>query len=439
MSEKSNQKTQKKRTYNEMIKNAKKLEITSINTNKKNLNEKEDKQNSIIDEKIINFNIFKKRFKTNTELSKNIKFPDEKIKFYNCIYNINKNIISLDELTQLKMANVKENENSTNKLIDTTKSDDNTIKNYNYNFSQNVEAQINEITLKIKIEQNEVNKIIYFLDNTQDSDGEYPESDKWVKHIHDNLREMNENNTILIIDEKTLPFKKFFIPKKSKIYSIKLILKIKLSNSAYMFCECNNIIDIDFSKFNTDNIISMHCMFYGCSSLKKLNLSSFNTHNVTDMALMFYECKSLTLLNLSSFNTQNVKDMVFMFSDCYSLLSLNLFNFNTKNVNDMAYMFKGCSSLTILNLSSFNTQNVTNMAFMFYGCSSLTILNLSSFNTENVTDMMYIFSKCYSLTKINLCSFNAINTGSTFNMFDKCINLPSCDSLDKNIVHEFIT
>ena len=50
-----------------------------------------------------------------------------------------------------------------------------------------------------------------------------------------------------------------------------------------MFCECKNIIDIDFSKFNTQNVTDMKYMFYGCSSLTTLNLSSFNIKNVIDM------------------------------------------------------------------------------------------------------------------------------------------------------------
>ena len=58
----------------------------------------------------------------------------------------------------------------------------------------------NEIVLKIEIKQDDINKVIYFLDNT---DGDYIESGKkYVKHKHDNLKEVNENNTTLIVDEK---------------------------------------------------------------------------------------------------------------------------------------------------------------------------------------------------------------------------------------------
>ena len=112
----------------------------------------------------------------------------------------------------------------------------------------------NKIEIKLKIEEIDVNNTIYFLDNT---DGSFYENGKNVKHNHDNLRELNESNTILAIDEKILPFKKSFEPVKCGIYSIKLLFKNKLSDCSYMFCKCKNIIDIDFSNINSENVTDM--------------------------------------------------------------------------------------------------------------------------------------------------------------------------------------
>ena len=273
--------------------------------------------------------------------------------------------------------------------------------------------EINEITLKIMVEENELNKNIYFLDNTQESDWSYIgyyEDGKYIKHNHDNLNEMNETNITLIIDEKTIPFQKFFKPTKTGLFFIKLLFKIKLSNCAYMFCKCKNIIDIDFSKFKTENVTNMQYMFCSCSKLKSLDLKSFNTQNVTNMKSMFNECSSLIKINLSSFNTSNV--------------------------TEMRFMFKGCSFLSSLNLSSFKTENVISMYGMFYKCKSLISLNLSSFNTKNVLTMKKMFSECYSLRMLNLSSFNATKA-NTEDMFAGCKNLLSCGSSDKNIVDSF--
>ena len=43
----------------------------------------------------------------------------------------------------------------------------------------------------------------------------------------------------------------------------------------------NKVISIDFSNFDSSEIINMDSVFYGCSSLKNLNLSTFQTSSVT--------------------------------------------------------------------------------------------------------------------------------------------------------------
>ena len=47
---------------------------------------------------------------------------------------------------------------------------------------------MNEILLQIKIDKSGINKEIYFLDNIDD---------KGIKHYHDNLKELNKDNTEL--------------------------------------------------------------------------------------------------------------------------------------------------------------------------------------------------------------------------------------------------
>ena len=180
-----------------------------------------------------------------------------------------------------------------------------------------VEHDKSEITLKVKVEDDEVNKTIYFLDNT---DGEYYENGEFFKHNHDNLKEINEKNTTLIIGGKIVPFKKFFIPKKSGIYSIKLIFKNKLTNCAYMFCNCKNITDANFSKFNMDNVIDTKYMFQKCYNLVSLNLTSLNMQNVYNMSYMFAGCTSLAKLWWPRFNTIKANTKC-MFHGCKNLKS----------------------------------------------------------------------------------------------------------------------
>lgn len=65
-------------------------------------------------------------------------------------------------------------------------------------------------------------------------------------------------------------------------------------------------------------------MFYNCNNLITLNLSSFDTSNVTNMSKMWYNCKSLTTLDLSSFNTAKVTNMDCTFYACHGMTTLTL-------------------------------------------------------------------------------------------------------------------
>ncbi len=213
----------------------------------------------------------------------------------------------------------------------------------------------NIIKMKVKIEKGDVNKptkILYNIDKI------YDDCD---------LKELNESNTELYINEKKYDYKTYFTPEKEGIYEIQLNIKILMKNCCYLFFGLKNLQSLDLTSFNTQNVTNMKGMFYKCCNLQSLDLSSFNTQNVTNMRCMFYECQKLQNLDLSSFNTQKVTDMTQMFNECNKLQSLNLLSFNTQKVTKMNYMFHNCRDLQSLYLSSFNTQNVTSNYCMFKG------------------------------------------------------------------------
>ena len=211
----------------------------------------------------------------------------------------------------------------------------------------------NEIILKIYVDQNYNNTIVYFLDNYRNS--------------HDHLKELNKLNTKLYINDKKYGYKKYFIPEKCGEYIIKLKFNVKnVTNMEFMFYYCQNVEAINLSSFNSTNVINMQNMFSKCYKLKNLSFSSLNTENVINMSEMFSYCRNLKHLNLSLFNTQNVTDMHKMFYECNNLFTVYVSSFNTQNVTNMAEMFDSCEKLKYLNLPLFNTQNVTDMHKMFY-------------------------------------------------------------------------
>ena len=202
----------------------------------------------------------------------------------------------------------------------------------------------------------------------------------------------------------------------------------KINTCEKMFKGLYNIIEIDFSEFDTTEVNKMKCFFEDCSSLTKITFgNNFKTSQVDTMYRMFSGCHSITSLDLSKFDTTKVTEMQNMFSNCYYLTYLDISNFDTTLVSAMEYLFNNCSSLTSLNVSSFDTSLVTTMSNMFNNCSSLTSLDLKNFRTSSVKDMSKIFYLCSKLEYIDVSSFDTTRVTSFDRMFYTCQSLSSLD------------
>ena len=113
-----------------------------------------------------------------------------------------------------------------------------------------------------------------------------------------------------------------------------------------------NIIRMEWDSSFSD----FHAMFYGLSNIIEIDFSNFNSYQVEDMADMFHGCFSLVSINFNNFNTQSVTDMADMFYECYNLKSLDLSSFNTSSVTSLSQMFFNCYNLEYINFSSFDTK-----------------------------------------------------------------------------------
>ena len=201
-------------------------------------------------------------------------------------------------------------------------------------------------------------------------------------------KDINESNIDLFINYVKYDFRKNFdytgsIFEKGKLYYIKLKFKNKINDCKKMFKNCENIVNIDLSSFDTKNVIDMSEMFSGCSGLENIDLSSFDTKNVTNMSNMFSGCSKLINVDLSSFDTRNVTNMSNMFSGCSKLINVDLSSFNIINAENLNEMFSCCKNMINIDLSSFDTKNYNSggyfsfkpynrvMKDLFYGCVNL--------------------------------------------------------------------
>ena len=206
------------------------------------------------------------------------------------------------------------------------------------------------------------------------------------------------------------------------INNITMRWNYSLTNCNNMFKGLNNIIDFDFSKFDTSKVTEMKCMFCNCTGITSFNLSRFNTSLVNNMRDMFSDCRKLTKLDLFNFDTSQVTDMHHFVYQCYNLTSINLKSFNTSKVINMTGMFEACISLNSLDVSNFNTSSVTSMWAMFHLCSKLEYLDLRNFNTSLVTNMEIIFKDCCSLKYLNLNNFDTSKVTNNNEMFTNISN-----------------
>ena len=214
---------------------------------------------------------------------------------------------------------------------------------------------------------------------------------------------------------------------------------------------CTNQANLDFSKINTSNVKNMKGMF-SSSCVPNLRSLNFDTSKVEDMSEMFTRTNNgMNELDLSSFDTRSLKtarsmfegsnftkinvsgwrndaltDMFEMFASMYELTEINISNFRTNNVTDMSGTFKDDHKLRLLDLSSFNTNKVKNMASLFSGLYKVTNINLSSFDTSNVEDMAHMFYACVELASLNLNNFNTSKVTDMRNMFGG-LTIPSLD------------
>jgi len=202
----------------------------------------------------------------------------------------------------------------------------------------------NKIIGEIYIKKEDINKDVRIINSFENVKREYGWKDEDDDIEYLNEKEIKENIEIKI-NEKIIEFTYYYKFNKEGKYNIEYSFKNNLTKTCYMLYNCNSLISLDLSNFNTQNVINMKSMFCNCISLISLDLSNFNTQNVTDMCGMFFGCNSLISLNLSNFDTQNVTNMRNMFYGCYSLISLDLSNFNTQNVTNMNLMFYFCDSL----------------------------------------------------------------------------------------------
>ena len=186
-------------------------------------------------------------------------------------------------------------------------------------------------------------------------------------------------------------------------------------NHSYNLTETNNIIELVW-----DNLInSSYKIFYGCSDIIEMDFSNFNTSNIRDMQWMFRDCSSLISLNLSNFDTSKVTSMNRMFEGCSSLTSLNLSNFDTSQVSYIFSMFNNSINLEYINMINFSENSFEDFNDIFINLPDNIVVCLNKEKVLTQIGSQISNKKCH----IDDCTDNwRLNQKKFVEESDECIN-----------------
>lgn len=173
--------------------------------------------------------------------------------------------------------------------------------------------------------------------------------------------------------------------------------------------------------FNTEGVTSMSGMFKDCK-VKYLDLSSLRTRNVIDFSDMFCNCNDLIDLNVDGFDTSQAEDLCGMFHGCHKLTQLNVKYFNVNSVLNMSYLFSGCRSLKVIDLEGWNFSQVKNANEMFGYCEKLEKI-IANFNFKIVRGMATMFDECFCLSEVDLTHSDLSHVFDFGCMFFNCEGL----------------
>lgn len=151
-------------------------------------------------------------------------------------------------------------------------------------------------------------------------------------------------------------------------------------NTAYMFSDCRNIIEVDLNQSSWScNTNQAECMFSGCNNLKYI--ANLGTGKISNFAYMFAYCSNLISIGkdytgrqsyISSFNINNATNVHSMFYRCNNLQDLSITNL--KMNLDLSYC----------NLNPQSLYNIINNGLI--DMSEQRTLNLGSKQLSRVND-----------------------------------------------------
>ena len=269
--------------------------------------------------------------------------------------------------------------------------------------------------------------------------------------------EKNSNNIDLIINGDKTQLSATYFLKEGENY-ITLIIKNKLVDLSYMFCNCFSLSNMEELRYlNTENVTNFSYIFANEKYIKPQNsnikdfhsfldincLSTWNVSNGNNFESIFRDCHKLSnIKSLEKWNVSNGIIFTDMFCSCNSLSDLNpLKNWNVSKGKKFNNMFIWCDSLLDISpLKSWDVSNSETFYDMFYDCHKLSDINpLKNWNVSKCKDFSEMFYGCDKLSNIEpLKNWKVLKNAKFLGMFQRCNKLSNLNPIKKWNISEKI-
>ena len=242
----------------------------------------------------------------NLNIENNYKRPNKAIKVIFIILVIfNVIFIFLIGFLLFYFLKIKERKNEKNMINDGNATDSinsNDIFKGNDENSENKKNLI-EATYKIKEGQS------IFLFNPSELNlkgGDYSIDGEILSENKKNLRNLRE---IAVENGK-------YSPTESGYLSIKILFNYNLKSLNYCFKNCKELIKVNLTNFEMEEVVSMDSTFSGCSKLNEINLEGIKNTNIMNKEYTFENCNELRNINLSPIKAIENAKIESIFSGC---------------------------------------------------------------------------------------------------------------------------
>lgn len=159
---------------------------------------------------------------------------------------------------------------------------------------------------------------------------------------------------------------------------------------SHWFYNCRNLMNINYTNFNYDNVINMSNAYYYCTNLTG---SPVCGSNVTNMFYAYYNCTNLTGSPVCG---ENVTNMSSAYYSCNSLIGSPVCGNNVRDMNSSYYNCKNMYGNMYMYANS-----VINVRNCFYGRNTSNMLNIYV-HSDSTTLTTCLYNNTYSLVGSNV-------------------------------------